>query len=250
MRTFLIPGYCRVCDRETDFFVDYSSSYLSDEDGRPLPNWRETVICKHCGLNSRLRASLDILLNRLGARTTHSIYIMEQLTPLYTLLRKRFPYLVGSEFIGDNISPGFYANGIRHEDVTQLSFKDDSFDFILSFDVLEHVPDYHKALSECFRCLKVGGYMLLSVPFVANAQETLVRAHVGQDNSITHSCSPEYHGNPTKPDEGCLCFYHFGWDLLHTLKSSGFHESYCLAIYSHNFGYVGDDQLLFVARKH
>jgi O-antigen biosynthesis protein len=249
LRSFLIPGYCRVCEKQTDFLVDYSNSYLYDEDGRPLPNWRETVVCKHCGLNSRLRASIDIVLNLLGARPTHSIYTTEQLTPLYTLLSKRFPYLVGSEYLGDDLFPGVYVNGIRHEDVTQLSFKDNSLDFILSFDVLEHVPDYQKALFEFYRCLKVGGQILLSVPFIANAQETLVRAQVGHDGNVTHLCAPEYHGNPTKPDEGCLCFYHFGWDILHALISSGFHECYCLSVYSYDLGYIVDDQLLFVAKK-
>lgn len=248
-RNFMVPGYCNVCQKETAFTIDYNSSYLVAADGRPLPNWRETVICTHCGLNNRLRASLDLFLHRLGATPSHAIYVTEQLTPLYAWLRKRFPHLTGSEFLGEMASPGKVVKGIRHEDLTHLSFKSNSLDFILSFDVFEHVPHYERALVECFRCLNVGGTMLFSVPFNATSQETLVRARLKPDGEIDHLCKPEYHGNPTRPDEGSLCFHHFGWDLMPTLKSTGFSEAYCLTMYSHLFGYLGNEQLLFVAKK-
>jgi GT2 family glycosyltransferase/SAM-dependent methyltransferase len=246
---FIIPGYCRICDKKTKFTVDYLNSYLFTLEGKALPNWRETVVCRHCGLNNRLRASLDIFLNRLNSCSAHNIYITEQLTPMYSLLNKRYPNVTGSEYLGDKLTPGVTINGIRHEDLTRLSFKSNSLDFILSFDVFEHVPHYEQAFSECFRCLKVGGAMLFSVPFNASAQNTLVRARIGPQGNIEHLCTPEYHGNPVKPEEGSLCFYHFGWDLIHRLKSSGFVESYCLTIYSQQFGYIGNEQLLFVAKK-
>lgn len=54
---------------------------------------------------------------------------------------------------------------------TSLPFKDSSFDSIVSFQVMEHVPEPKKFLREGFRVLKEGGYMLLSTPFMWGEHE-------------------------------------------------------------------------------
>lgn len=45
-----------------------------------------------------------------------------------------------------------------------LSFEDETFDAILTFDVFEHVRDIQKTLSECYRVLKTGGRLFLVFP--------------------------------------------------------------------------------------
>ena len=42
--------------------------------------------------------------------------------------------------------------------------KDESFDVVMAFDVLEHVPDYQKALKEVHRILSPKGSAVLTVP--------------------------------------------------------------------------------------
>ncbi|MGI8934725.1 class I SAM-dependent methyltransferase [Leptolyngbya sp. BC1307] len=49
-------------------------------------------------------------------------------------------------------------------DATQLPFECDSFDAVTMFDVLEHIPDHKKAISEAFRVLRSGGTLLISTP--------------------------------------------------------------------------------------
>lgn len=44
----------------------------------------------------------------------------------------------------------------------RLKFEDNSFDFVLSSQVLEHVKDVDQYMSECLRVLKPGGILLLS----------------------------------------------------------------------------------------
>lgn len=46
-------------------------------------------------------------------------------------------------------------------EATQLPFKNESFDYVLSFDALEHIRDQSKALSEMVRALKPGGSLLI-----------------------------------------------------------------------------------------
>ncbi len=49
-------------------------------------------------------------------------------------------------------------------DATALSFEDHSFDAVTMFDVLEHIPNHHKAVAEARRVLRPGGFLLLSAP--------------------------------------------------------------------------------------
>lgn len=49
-------------------------------------------------------------------------------------------------------------------DATALPFSDRSFDAVTMFDVLEHIPDDRKAITEALRVLKTGGFLLISTP--------------------------------------------------------------------------------------
>lgn len=54
---------------------------------------------------------------------------------------------------------------IRKEDATHISFPDQSFDLVLANHILEHIPDYKKALREIWRVLKPGGTAIVQTPF-------------------------------------------------------------------------------------
>lgn len=49
-------------------------------------------------------------------------------------------------------------------DITCLPFKDASFDAVICSEVMEHIPDEKKAISEIVRVLKPGGTLGVSVP--------------------------------------------------------------------------------------
>ena len=51
--------------------------------------------------------------------------------------------------------------------VQDMPWRDEAFDSILCFQVLEHVPDPERALREYCRALKPGGVLILSVPHLA-----------------------------------------------------------------------------------
>ena len=244
---FAYRGYCYVCRAYVDFLVDFENAY--EVDGVLMPNWRERLVCPGCGLNNRMRATVHVFDLECQPGRQSDIYITEQTTPLYRLLDQRFTKLVGSEFLGDGGGLGRCNDaGIRNEDVTCLSFGGDRVDFILSFDVFEHVPGYKKALAECYRCLKPGGTLFFSVPFELGSKNNIIRATLSESGEVTHLLPPEYHGDPVNP-EGCLCFYHFGWELLDDLEAVGFEEVTALLYWSREFGYLGGDQLILTATK-
>jgi 2-polyprenyl-3-methyl-5-hydroxy-6-metoxy-1,4-benzoquinol methylase len=45
-----------------------------------------------------------------------------------------------------------------------LPLKDNSQDLVICSEVLEHVPNYEAVVAECYRALKPGGVLLISVP--------------------------------------------------------------------------------------
>lgn len=63
-----------------------------------------------------------------------------------------------------SIAKGYQSASFRKDDLTRLSLKNNSFDTVMCFEVLEHIAQDRKAVSEISRVLKPGGVLLLSVP--------------------------------------------------------------------------------------
>jgi Methyltransferase domain len=57
------------------------------------------------------------------------------------------PYLASSDFT-PGATPGAVIDGVRHEDLTRLTYPDAAFDLVLTSETLEHVPDLAAALRE------------------------------------------------------------------------------------------------------
>ena len=151
--------------------------------------------------------------------------------------------------MGADAVPGSEVRGFRHEDLLALSFATDSFDGILSFNVLEHVGDSTVSFRECLRVLKPGGKMIFTVPFMVNMETDMVRAVLRPDGTVEHLLPPEYHGNPIDPEGGSLCFRYFGWRMLDDLRAIGFEDVRAMLYWSRELGYLGVEQVLFVASK-
>jgi SAM-dependent methyltransferase len=246
--SFKVDGYCAVCNRSTRFNVSFAYSYQKTPDGKPIPNWREHLVCE-CGFNNRFRAAIQIITQEVAPLPDARIYLTERVTGLYRWLKARYPDLVGSEYLGDKVPLGAEHNGVRNEDLTALTFDDHKFDLILSFDVMEHVPDADAALRECLRCLQPGGSLLFSAPFRLDSPENVIRARMRPDGTVEHLQPPEYHCNPVDPQGGALCFRYFGWQVLEQMRDTGFSDPHALLYWSRELGYLGGDQILLAAAK-
>lgn len=214
------PGFCRGCER----WVDFTQAQAPPGD---WANLMEGMLCT-CGLNGRMRGilmALDDLLGDLEVRPATSA-VFERLTPLFPLLERRLPGIVGSEYLGDDLRSGSIQKtawgGVRHESLLAPSYKDASLDMVLHFDVLEHVPDMDQALRQCWRVLRPGGWMVFSCPFYEALDTTIVRARLGE-GGIEHLLEPCFHGNPVDGG-GALVFSQPGWDLWARVIDAGFQE--------------------------
>ncbi len=240
---FCISGYSYPAGKQVDFIIDNT---LDARTSQIL--WRETVVCPETYFNNRMRASVHLFDLEMNFYNNQYLYITEKITPMYHYFSKITSNICGSEFLGGQCPLGENnIDGIRNENLCNLTFEEESFDALISLDVFEHIPNYTQAFAECARVLKPRGRMLFSVPFASISARNIICSRV-VDGHIVHDLPPEYHGNPLS-NEGILCFQVFGWEVLDQLRAQGFRDAYALCYFSAKFGYLGGEQFIFIAIK-
>lgn len=233
-------GYCPSCDGVTLFvYLSKLKSALSEL----ISHWdlsdsfkinlleRENNLCIYCLANFRMRAHADAVLRLLKLQNSkelvkklksdNAISIYE--TAAYSVFRmksiKNIDNYVVSEYF-DNEPFGNFVNGIRNENLEHLTFSDNTFDVIINSDVLEHVADLDKTLSEIKRILKPGGFHVFTIPVDCELAESVERAKV-IDGKIVHILEPETHGDTIR-EGGVLAFRNFGANVLNYIDREGF----------------------------
>ena len=201
-------GYCPCCDSNVKF-VAYGSW------------WRDQYLCTKCGSIPRERALM---------------YCIDNFFPLWRdlLIHESSPSNRGASLRLKNECPGYIAtqyypdvpygtiyNGIRCENLSSLSFEDNSVDLHITQDVFEHVFHPETAFKEISRTLKPGGAHIFTVPIVNKNDPSEVCARLEPDGRIEHLREPEYHGNPIS-DKGSLVTTRWGYDICESIhRSSG-----------------------------
>ncbi len=212
-------------------------------------NYREGIILTSSESMNLRRSSLLHLIVEEQSLDSY-LYLTESISENYRYFKTYFNKIIGSEYIDENLKGGKIIDGIMHQDMENLSFKDNEFDIIVSSDVLEHVPDYKKGLQEVYRCLKIGGVSYMTFPFALNYKKNLTRAYKDKSGKIIHLLTPEYHGDTLRSgshykQEGSLCYRLFGWELIDEVKKIGFSDVIVYHIYDPKFGYIAEDILIF-----
>lgn len=244
--SFYNEFFCAVCGKYSN--MESSWLFSLEKNGKKYPCWREHLVCPTCHFSNRFRATVQIINQAYGFLKTGPIYLTENTTMLYYFLKQAFnPALIGSEFLGDTCELGGVHNGILNQDLTKLTFASGSFNSVLCFDVLEHVPDYEVAFTEIYRVLKGEGVFLFTVPFISNRYSNNTRATIDKDGTITHHQPALFHGDPLNQD-GILCFQEFGWEMLDLLRKIGFSNVAAIDYWSKFYGYLGET-LFFSAQK-
>jgi SAM-dependent methyltransferase len=109
--------------------------------------------------------------------------------------------------------------GVRNEDLTRLTFEDNSFDLILSSDVMEHLFDIKAAFRETLRVLKPGGVHVFTIPndfpFPDKMQKRVALVD-GKEVPI----KPEVYHNSGDGSK-CLVYTDYGADLVEMIEDLG-----------------------------
>lgn len=157
---------CNACNWQgrkfLNFYVGYGYIYRN-------------AICPHCYSQPRHRAYYAYL-KKLLSSIDREVKVLHFAPEEYiTQLLKSYSNV---DYLSVDIDP---SRAMRKEDITKLSFKDESFDIIICIHVFEHINDDKAAMREVYRVLKTDGQAVLDVPIDIN------RATTFEDPTITSS---------------------------------------------------------------
>jgi SAM-dependent methyltransferase len=190
-------GYCPVCGAESRFTARD-------------PWLREHYRCDRCGSIPRERALLTVLERRFPDWRRLSIHESSPGLPSSARLAR-----LGRSYVGTHFFPGAalgaIERGVRNEDLSRQTFADESFDLVITQDVMEHVLDPEAAFREIARTLRPGGAHVFTTPIYPDLAVSERRTRV-KDGEIEYLAEPEYHGSPIDP-AGSLVTMHWGQDI-------------------------------------
>lgn len=241
-------GWCAVCGRRSTFVFnswviprDLHEAW-GDQRVSSAYTRRESMFCRACCASLRVRRMAEVVVElyspvrrpfrdlvadeefrRLDVAEINTI---GSLGSLHAFL-SRLPRLAFSEYHGPD-RLGVVIEGARNEDICRLSYPDASFDLVLSSDTLEHVSDFHAALSETRRVLRPGGRHVFTIPIVATRAVTVARARRQEGGEVVNLMPPIYHGRGAGPyrfvpvGRDLLTFTEFGRDIVEHLRTAGF----------------------------
>lgn len=117
------------------------------------------LICPACGSIQRKRLLWLYLEKEVRIKETPKKIL--DFSPSPGLSRK-LEKILGKEYVPTDYGDEHSKNRF---DITSLPLKENEFDIVLCYHVLEHIPNDKKAMQEIFRILKPGGLLIAQVPF-------------------------------------------------------------------------------------
>lgn len=117
--------------------------------------------CMYCGCYDRER-HLFMYFDKLGLWGNINNQRIIHFAPERHLARK-----ISEQMPAEYVKADLYPENedTRKIDATAIPFTDSTFDLLIANHILEHIPDYGKALSEFYRVLKPGGIAILQTPY-------------------------------------------------------------------------------------
>jgi SAM-dependent methyltransferase len=175
-----------------------------------LSKGEEYKICIRCRANLRYELIAEVIRKSFPDVSKLDVLELDRKSPLRNLFLKKSKSYIRT-FFSTTVPRGQrFDGGVQCEDITQLTLSDNSYDLIISSDVLEHVPKLEKAFNESYRVLRVGGAHIFTVP---TRPTTRKRAMVDEKTGeVKHLVEPEYHSDPLDA-RGILAFWDLGFDL-------------------------------------
>jgi SAM-dependent methyltransferase len=192
-------GHCPICETEVGFTI--WAEHL-----------RDNFLCDSCLNHSIPRERAAAIVLKRMFPNWRSLAIHESSPTdrgLSAQLKRQGSNYVATQFYPDR-PLGEVVRGFRNENLEGQTYADASFDIVLTQDVMEHVNDFPKSLTDIHRTLKPGGAHIFTTP-TYQAPKTMQWAWY-RDGEIQWFYEPEYHGNPVA-EKGSPVTFHYGYDF-------------------------------------
>jgi SAM-dependent methyltransferase len=193
-------GYCHCCRSETEFHANN-------------PWLRDHYVCKKCNSIPRQR-HLQMILDRNFPGWEEML--MHESSPSTWMIGQYAKNYSTSQYM-PNVEPGSVSHGVLCQNLEQLTFENETFDIFITQDVMEHVFNPEKVVSEVMRVLKPGGSYIFTAPKHKGLLETTQRARMHDDGTVEHLMPEVYHGNPIG-DGRALVTWDYGYDFEELLS--------------------------------
>jgi SAM-dependent methyltransferase len=212
-------GFCNVCGQNAEFYATHSTNY------------RESLYCSYCRSTARSRMLASGILQVVEAPSSRCIAELAKVkvgpqildTDCYSPI---FQYLRNAKFYSSSVylpeldfGAEVYSK-VTNVNLEEMPFQDESFDIIVTSDVMEHVRRDHLAHAEIRRCLKPSGYYIFTVPFVPQWEKNQIRVDSTGSEDVA-LMDNEYHGDPVS-GKGILVYRIYGNELIEHMKELGF----------------------------
>jgi SAM-dependent methyltransferase len=206
---------------------------------------RDQYLCYRCKSIPRWRSLIYVMENYVQDWRDLAIHESSPCGPASNKISRECRHYVPTHYFAD-VKPGSYKNNYRSEDLEAQTFPDESFDIVITQDVIEHVFEPRKAFREIHRTLKPGGCHLFTVPWVY-WKETVTRA-IREGSEIRHLLPPDYHGNPIDAT-GSLVVTEWGRDLCDFIYDACGMTTTVMRIIDRHKGIEAEFNEIFISRK-
>lgn len=227
-------GYCSICDSQT-LFIEHD-------------NWlRDYYHCQKCYSIPRQRAIVMVLNEFFPDWRNLKVHESSPGGPSSTTIEKHCSHYTPTQFFQD-IPLGEFKEGIRCENLEQMTFEDNSFDLTISQDVFEHVMNPSAAFKEISRTLKPGGAHVFTMPWYPHLKQTVQRARQMDNGEIEFLEEAIYHGNPID-NNGSLVTFDWGVDFVDFIYANSGMTTTIYRERDRSKGIDGEFLEVFISRK-
>lgn len=205
LKKFYFPGnrfYCPCCGHTLRRFMHYDYKSIPSMNPKLFKKHHKQIQCPYCNSLPRHRI-MAMFFQR------HPEQIKNKKVVIFGMLQGEQAFFQHHK-IAYTSADLCAADADIKEDLTQLSFPDNSIDVLICHHVLEHVDEVHKALQEIRRVLNPNGITVLSVPMDLSLEHTLCAPKIS-----TPKLRREYYG---QTDHLRL----FGKNFAEILQKEGF----------------------------
>ena len=196
--------------------------------------------CPKCGSTDRERLVYTFLKHELAIfnkQQTRVLHIAPEMIIADQFIKHGFANYTCGDFFAEGQHADYSHELVKHMDVQNLPFADNSFDLIICNHVLEHVFDEKKAIKELFRVVAKDGLAILQVPFSPILEKTI------SDPAITDGAILEEKFG--QKDHVRL----FGNDYKYILESQGFSIQELKLQQKYSKYGLNPDEILFIGKK-